>query len=364
MSALHRIALCSLACFAFIPLQAAAWDRGKAELFATLPEGARFPEGITADPASGDIFVGTFDAGAPNNQLLRFDRHGRLEASRAFGSTPLLGLEFDRTRRKVYLAAVGDFSGTGSRIQRIAANFDAATPIEEVALIPSIGAPGPRAVPNPDGSVDTITFGDNARVPNALAFDRAGNLYVSDSFQGAIFRIENPASCAPGCAVTTVAHDPLLATAGFPPFGANGIALNRDESALFIANTGDDRVLKLDLQSRQVTVFAESINGADGLAFDERGRLWVAANQADELVALNEHGRVVARLGEFEGIRKNGSPAGLLFPASIVVLGDDLFVTNLALPLTAIEKDEPEEDVRRYTISRIRARIPARHRED
>jgi hypothetical protein len=91
MSALHRIALCSLACFACIPLQAAAWDRGKAELFATLPEGARFPEGITANPASGDIFVGTFDAGAPNNQLLRFDRHGRLEASRAFGTTPLLG---------------------------------------------------------------------------------------------------------------------------------------------------------------------------------------------------------------------------------------------------------------------------------
>ena len=35
------------------------------------------------------------------------------------------------------------------------------------------------------------------------------------------------------------AHDPLLATAGFPPFGANGIALNSSQTALFIANTGD-----------------------------------------------------------------------------------------------------------------------------
>jgi DNA-binding beta-propeller fold protein YncE len=364
MSTLHRVVLFVLACFAFIPLQAAAWDRGKAELFATLPDGVRFPEGITANPASGDIYAGTFDVGSANNQLLRFDRHGRLEASRSFGTTPLLGLEFNPNDGKVYIAAVGDFSGSGSRIVRIAANFDANTAIEEVAPIPAIGAPAPRTVPNPDGTVDTITFGNAARVPNALTFDRAGNLYVSDSFQGAIFRIASPATCAPACVATTVAHDPLLATAGFPPFGANGIAFSRDDSALFIANTGDDRVLKLDMASGQVTVFAESINGADGLAFDERGRLWVAANQADELVALNEDGRVVAKLGDFEGIRKNGTPEGLLFPASLVVLGDDLFVTNLALPLTPTLGDEPEEDVRRYTISRIRARVPGRDRAD
>ena len=354
MSALHRTALFLLAGFAFIPLQATAWDRGTAEVFATLPDGVRFPEGITANPANGDLFVGTFDVGTPNNQLLRFDRQGRLEASRAFGTTPLLGLEFDRNRRQVYIAAVGDFSGTGSRIQRIAANFKADTKIEEVAPIPAIGAPGPRTVPNPDGSEDKITFGNAARVPNALTFDGAGNLYVSDSFQGAIFRIENPAKCAPSCIATTVVHDPLLATAGFPPFGANGIAFNSNESALFIANTGDDRILKLDMQSRAVTVFAESINGADGVAFDERGALWVAANQADELVALNEDGLVVAKRGDFEGIRSNGSPDGLLFPASIVILGDDIFVTNLALPLTPTANDEPEEKVLRYTISRIR----------
>src|SRR5688500_19408683 len=99
MSALHRTALFLLAGFAFIPLQATAWDRGTAELFATLPDGVRFPEGITANPASGDLFVGTFDVGSPNNQLLRFDRQGRLEAARAFGTTPLLSLEVDRNKR-------------------------------------------------------------------------------------------------------------------------------------------------------------------------------------------------------------------------------------------------------------------------
>lgn len=331
---------------------------GVVQNFVTLPDGVRFPEGIAANPANGDIYVGTFDTGdgvnPGKNKLLRYSRNGRLEAQRDFGATPLLGLEFDRAHGKVYIANVGDFVGAGSRIQRIAADFNASTPIEDVAMIPAVGAPTPRRVDNPDGSFDTITFGDNARVPNALTFDKAGNLYVSDSFQGAIFRIANPGACPATCVVETWAHDPLLATAGFPPFGANGLVFNADESALFIANTGDDRILKVNPASKAVTAFAESINGADGIAFDRLGRLWVAANQNDEVVALNANGRVVARLGSFEGIGRDGAPRGLLFPASPVIVGDEMFVTNLAIALTPAVGDEPEEDVSRWTVSRIK----------
>ena len=323
--------------------------------FATLPNGVRFPEGITANPANGDIYVSTFDAPPNNrhNKLLRYNRQGRLIGSLDFGDTPLLGLEFDRANKKVYITNVGDFAGGESKIQRVNANL---TGLVDVAVIPGIGAPTPRTVDNPDMSTDTITFGSGARVPNALAFDSYGNLYVSDSFQGAIFKIVNPQACAPDCIPETFSHDPLLATAGFPPFGANGLAFNKDESALFIANTGDDRVLKLELVSgtREVSVFAESINGADGVTFDSQGRLWVAANQADEVVALNADGKVVARLGDFKGVRHDGSLRGLLFPASIVIVGHEMFVTNLALPLTMTAGDEPEEDVSRYTVSRMK----------
>jgi DNA-binding beta-propeller fold protein YncE len=321
--------------------------------FVTLPDDVRYPEGIAANPANGDIYVGTFDGGAPN-ELLRYSRDGKLLARRDFGITPLLGLEFDRARGKVYITNVGDFVGSQSKIQRIAADFNGATAIEEVAVIPAIGAPLARRVDNPDGSFDTITFGDNARVPNALTFDKAGNLYVSDSFQGAIFRIAKPDACAPSCVAQMWVQDPLLATAGFPPFGANGLVFNADESALFIANTGDDRVLKVNPVSKEVTVFAESINGADGIVFDRLGRLWVAANQNDEVVALNAKGRVVARLGSFEGIGGDGAPRGLLFPASPVIVGDEMFITNLAIALTPAEGDEPEEDVKRWTVSRIK----------
>lgn len=341
-----------------------ASDRDAAKLFVTLPDGVRYPEGITANPANGDIFVSTFDAPSPtnpdpHNKLLRYNRHGKLEAVRDFGTDPLLGLEFDRVHNKVYITNVGDFSGTGSRIQRIAANFNSSTVPEFVADIPSIGAPDDRVVDNPDTSEDKIQFGDFARVPNALAFDRQGNLYVSDSFQGAIFRINKPDACGaapkPACDIQPLVHDPLLATAGFPPFGANGLAFKgNNDSVLFVANTGDDRVLKVDMNAKKVSVFAESINGADGIAFDRHGLLWVCANQNDEVVALNQNGRVVRRMGDFQGIGRDGSPRGLLFPASVVIVGDDLFVTNLALPLTPTAGDEPEEDVTRFTVSRIK----------
>ena len=324
-------------------------NRNAATQFATLPDGVRYPEGITANPATGDIFVATFDFGPNANKLLRFSKNGHLSASKDFGPTPLLGLEFDSAHGKVYILNFG-----ASTVQRMSANFDSSTAVETVASIPSIGAPGPRTVGNPDGSNDTITFGSGGfPAPNAVTLARNGALYVSDSFQGAIYRIDNAATCATPCVVTTVAHDPLLATAGFPPFGANGIALDSSETALFIANTGDNRILKMDLASKAISVFAESIHGADGIAFDDSGRLWVAANQGDQIIALNESGRVIAKFGEFQGINRDGTPNGLLFPASLAIVGDWVYVTNLALPLVG-NGAEWESDVTRWTIARIK----------
>jgi sugar lactone lactonase YvrE len=145
----------------------------------------------------------------------------------------------------------------------------------------------------------------------------------------------------------------LLATAAFPHLGASGLAFSADETSLFIANTGDDRVLRLNTATNTLTVFAESINGADGLAMDLRGRLWVAADQNDEVLALNANGRPVVRAGEFEGLRKDGTPEGLLFPANVVILGDDMFVSNAAQALTPAVGDEPEEDVTRWNVVRM-----------
>jgi sugar lactone lactonase YvrE len=324
--------------------RAPAWI--DAHEFATLPEGVRYPEGITTNPSTGDVFVGTFDFGPNPNKLVRFGSNGRVEAQKDFGPQPLLGLGY--RAGWVYILNFG-----AQKLQRIDADFTAATLPEDVASFPLIGPPPGRQSPNADGTSDTIVFASGRSAPNALVFDHAGNIYVSDSFQGAIYRIPAGAPCVLPACPEVVSHDPLLATPGFPPFGANGLAFNADESVLYIANTGDNRVLRMSMPAGAVSVFTESIHGADGLLFRD-GYLWVAANQADTVLALDARGRIVARAGEFEGIRKNGTPRGLLFPASLATAGGWMYVTNLSLPLTAAVGDEWEEEVTRWNVARFR----------
>ena len=372
---MRKFFLLPLLAFATLAVNAATADaqflvnREAAKRFATIPpsvapeDGLFFPEGITANPANGDIYVSTFNAPTieveePVNKIFRFDSTGQFISESVDLVAPILGLAFGPDG-KIYFCFVGDFTGQGSQIKRISADL---TTIQDVANIPGIGAPPDRVVGNPDTSTDTIEFGDFARVPNALTFNSSGVLFISDSFQGAIFRIDDVVgSPCPGddVCVDTVVHDGLLATPGFPPFGANGLALlPSDEDTLFVANTGDDRVLQLDLSSGEVdkdlAVFAESIDGADGLAFDDEGRLWVAANQGDEMVALDGGGKVIAKLGDFLGIRKDGAVKGLIFPASVVIHDGQMFVTNAALTLTGTEDDEVEEGVTTYTVARIK----------
>lgn len=328
-------------------------DRQAAKRFATMPDGAPFPEGITANPANGDIYVSTFNG--PNSVILRFDKTGQLISQTGALGAPILGLAFGPDG-KVYFCNVGNFVGTASKIQRIDADLDAAS-IADVGTVPAIGAPANRVVGNPDTSTDEISFGNFAAVPNDLTFNSAGDLFFSDSFQGAVFRIDDAANggCADDSCVDTVVHDGRLATAGFPPFGANGVAVSpADENLLFVANTGDDTVYRLDLASaaadKDLTVFANSLNGADGIAFDAGGRLWVAANQADEMVVLNATGRVIGKFGDFLGVRSDGAVNGLSFPASLVVNAGQVYVSNLALNL---DGNGVEGGISTYTVSRI-----------
>ena len=110
-------------------------------------------------------------------------------------------------------------------------------------------------------------------------------------------------------------------------------------------------------------VFVNSISGADGLLIDDADNIWVVANQADEIVVLNPTGRVIAKLGDFDGIDAHGSPIGLLFPASLVISNGFLYVTNLSLDLRVFQLPQTVDsqwaaEVTRHTIARIRAQLP------
>src|SRR5262249_3367505 len=85
---------------------------------------------------------------------------------------------------------------------------------------------------------------------NALTFDDAGNVYVSDSFQGIIWTT-GPHGPVAG---TVWKQDPLLTTTGVPGFGANGIEFNKARSKMFVANTGNDTLVQIAVTNTMGTL--------------------------------------------------------------------------------------------------------------
>lgn len=258
------------------------------------------PEGIAAD-TRGRIYASSlnFNATSGPANICVLDRNGTIvdlisiAPATSPGVAKLLGMLFV-PNEGLYVTDIG-----GGRVIRVDVRTHAVTPI----------ASGFQA-------------------PNAIARDRLGNLWVSDSFPGTITKI------APGGATTTYSYPTELAPrAGETPgFGANGVAFDRSERFLYVAETSRDQIYRIRYDNGalgSIELFAQGVaggalDGADGIAFDVNGNLYVCSNQSDEIAVLDTAGRVVA---EYRGT----SPDEFSSPASLVFRGRTVYVTDLAL---------------------------------
>src|SRR5262245_60476294 len=109
-------------------------------------------------------------------------------------------------------------------------------------------------------------------VANGLAFDREGDLFIADTARGAIWKVElrgnGTLKSATGCDTT---------------FTADTLCLD----AIFVAHP--------------------YLEGADGIALDREGNIWVATNERNAIV-------VVTRQRVVEVFRHPGNPRGLANP--------------------------------------------------
>ena len=321
-----------------------AWTRGEVDVLAVLPDvtpGVKSSvEGLTVGP-DGNVYVPTFGfnttgALTGNAKLFVISPSGHIvrQVTIANSSPHILGLAFNPA---THILWVLDF-GAG----------------KVLAVDPNTGNSSVLAGPIANSGL------------NALTFDKHGDGYISDSFNGVIWKVDKH-----GGGATAWSSDPLLGpgTGLTPPFGANGVEFSNDGSILYVANTAFHQLIQIPVNPNgsagKASIFITGINAPDGIAVDPRGNIWVCANQEDEIVVVDPTGKVIAKLGDFNGIDQNGIAQGLLFPASLAFSRDGatLYVSNLTLflPFAGAQKAIDSAwtlQVKGYTVSSLPARIP------
>ena len=67
------------------------------------------------------------------------------------------------------------------------------------------------------------------------------------------------------------------------------------------------------------------LEGADGIAVDRRGDVWVAANELNAIVKVTPSGQV-------QPVARNGVAGPLEFPSGLVFVGDAAYISNFDTP--------------------------------
>lgn len=258
------------------------------------PTNGEFPESVAPDHR-GNVYVSLTGS---RGEIRRLDREGEMQSFFQLDPAPvesfgILGLATDHYGH-VY-AAIASFHPATHGVWQI----------------------------DPDGSGFRIPGSEDILMPNDLDFDRHGNLYVTDTMMGAVWRIGT--TQPEGRPVELwIQHDLLLASGPVNPnvdLGANGIAIKGSE--VYVAVTEGARVVRIDISpdgsAGTPTVFAQhpDLLLIDGLDFDHRGRLYGA------IVALRAQ-----ELGRIMHIRHDAAPEPVLGPGDGLQLPTNLAFAN------------------------------------
>ncbi|HEU0020976.1 MAG TPA: NHL repeat-containing protein [Dehalococcoidia bacterium] len=262
------------------------------------PGSGQLPEGLAAD-RQGNFYVGM----APTGEIVKVTPDGAVSP---FSTLP----------------SPGDGFMTGIAIDRTGSLFVAlASFVEETHGIWRV---------SPDGSTtERFSALDVAGLPNVPALDRRGNLFVSDSFLGLVWKIDQDGTAS------VWKQDAMLEGDGSGPLGlmvgANGIAFDNNGKNLYVANTDLGMIVRIPVlkdgsAGEALPVLADpALKGADGIAFDVRGNLYVTVNSQDKIATVSPQGDL-SILAEGEGLQ---FPASLAF--GVGRESQNLYVTNFAL---------------------------------
>ncbi|MEP7119698.1 MAG: SMP-30/gluconolactonase/LRE family protein [Byssovorax sp.] len=273
------------------------------------PSKFELPEGLAMNAAGDTAYVSI----APTGQILQIKVSDGTVSP--FGSVPqppamkgfALGVQTDKA---------GDFYVA-------VASFDPATYQPGIYKIPAAG-----------GAATLFAKDAAMNFPNGMTFNAAGDLFVTDSIAGSIYKITSAG------VVTKWLTDPLISgdtmakcPSGQPfPIGANGIVISGTD--FYVTNTDKASMAKIAIKgdgtAGAVTDFVKTdcmaFGGPDGLSVDADGTFLVASNGINSITRVGTDGKVTL-------LAAKTVAAPLDAPASTWITnagkaGATLFVTN------------------------------------
>jgi gluconolactonase len=174
------------------------------------------------------------------------------------------------------------------------------------------------------GEVGRVPGTEQVTMPNAVAFDADGTMYVTDTIAGAVWVVPPDGTAEPW-----LEHEMLVGTGDLGmgiPIGANGIAVDVEDGIVYIAVLEQGTLVSIPVAGDgspgepAVHVQFEDMALPDGIAIDASGAVYVAHPP------INTVTRVTAD-GEVEVVASGGH---LDAPASVAVGpdGDVVYVAN------------------------------------
>ena len=240
----------------------------------------QLPEGVAVGP-DGHIYVTLAGTG----ELRRLHRHtyqGETLATFDVGFGFLLGMAFDGPDLHV---VVGSFDDTTCGVWKV----------------------------GQDGSTERVVPFTASEFPNDITFDRAGNMYITESIGGAVYKV--PAGSSERelwIQDPSLVGDVNVSPVPFP-IGANGIAYDDETGTLLVANSQVPAVIEIEDAgglAGDVSVLAagEHLRGADGLAIDRNG----------DVIVVSNFNSAVLRVDRASGVAETLADAsdGLVFPST------------------------------------------------
>lgn len=252
------------------------------EAFLPFCEGLDHPEGLAFDK-DGNLW-----AGGELGQVYRIDAEGHAEEITRLGGF-CLGLTFSSTQ-ELWVCNSGLH-----QLMRIDRSGQVLDVIDSVGGVP-------------------------LKTPNFSVFDRAGNLYFTDSgswdhVNGCVYRLRASGD-----------HEYFAGPFAF----ANGLALSADERFLFVAESQRDSVHRIaiheDGSAGEAEIYATGLSRVpDGLVLDVEGNLYVTCYASDNIYRVTPRREIHLLAYDPEGTRI-ARPTNAAFGGPSF---DDLFVANL-----------------------------------